>query len=238
MVSKCDICSICRRETFTYLHILCFLPPTISSTNITTISNICKFFQNHILTSRNIFSPFLHNLRCKHKMTDVRQKCNMYATTVFCASDGKIPIEMLCQRHRAPTRVYTTMQNIKWKYNCTIAIANLQLQTYWVPHSQPEIGGVWTLRTLALWMYGQCVHRNVKYEEYWIPLAQICTLRLRKLENWKYWQTKYFLKGGHLKWGFIDKLVWHFEKLHKFQFNQQGGGRGRFYRLFHPRILR
>ena len=104
--------------------------------------------------------------RCKHKMTDVRQKCNMYATTVFCASDGKIPIEMLCQRHRAPTRVYTTMQNIKWKYNCTIAIANLQLQTYWVPHSQPEIGGVWTLRTLALWMYGQCLHRNVKYEEY------------------------------------------------------------------------
>ena len=48
----------------------------------------------------------------------------------------------------------------------TIAIANLQLQTYWVPHSQPEIGGVWTLRTLALWMYGQCVHKNVKYEEY------------------------------------------------------------------------
>ena len=33
-------------------------------------------------------------------------------------------------------------------------------------HSQPEIGGVWTLRTLALWMYGQCVHRNVKYKEY------------------------------------------------------------------------
>ena len=30
----------------------------------------------------------------------------------------------------------------------------------------------------------------------------------------------------HFKLGFIDKLVWHFEKLHKFQFNQQGGGRG------------
>ena len=115
MVSKCDICSICRRETFTYLHILCFLPPTISSSNITTISNICKFFQNHILTSRNIFSPFLHNLRCKHKMTDVRQKCNMYATMVFCASDGKIPIEKLCQRHRAPACVYTKILNIKYR---------------------------------------------------------------------------------------------------------------------------
>ena len=41
----------------------------------------------------------------------------------------------------------------------------------------------------------------------------------------------------HFKLGFIDKLVWHFEKLHKFQFNQQGGGRGTFLSTFYPRIL-
>ena len=78
-----------------------------------------------------------------------------------------------------------------------------------------------------------CRHKNAKYEKYWIPLAQIFTARLKrslKIEN--IFQTKYFLRGGHLKLGFIDKLVWHFEKLHKFQFNQQRGGRGRFYRLF------
>ena len=72
-----------------------------------------------------------------------------------------------------------------------------------------------------------CRRKNAKYEKYWIPLAQIFTARLKrslKIEN--ICQTKYFLRGGHLKLGFIDKLVWHFEKLHKFQFNQQHGGRG------------
>ena len=45
-----------------------------------------------------------------NKMTDVRQKCNMYATPVFCESDGKIPIEKARQRQ---WRVYTKMQNMK-----------------------------------------------------------------------------------------------------------------------------
>ena len=32
-----------------------------------------------------------------------------------------------------------------------------------------------------------CVHKNAKYEKYWIPLAQIFGARLRELERWKYW---------------------------------------------------
>ena len=144
MVSKCDICSICRRKTFTYLHILCFLPQTISCSNIATVSNVCKITFSFRITFllinakcifpiNSVYLKFLFfallGMSClsvdlcneltkywkngpmfTNKMTDVRQKCNMYATPVFCESDGKIPIEKARQRQR---RVYTKMQNMK-----------------------------------------------------------------------------------------------------------------------------